>query len=137
MTRTRPRTVLSVALTGVAATSLVLASTAGAQPLPTGAVNVVSGPQGSATGYLTPQVVSTAGTVVQFVNGDTTTHDVTSRATKTVVVKKRKRQVPIFSAPITASGGMSAIPATAELKAGTYDFYCSLHPGMKGVLTVQ
>jgi plastocyanin len=133
MTPLRPRTLLLVAAAAAAAVALP----ASAQPLPDGLVNVVAGPQASATNYLTTQVVSTAGSTVSFANLDTTTHDVTSRATRTVVVKKKKKVVPLFSAPITAGGGVSAIPGTSGLKAGTYDFYCSLHPGMTGTLVVQ
>ena len=133
MTPLRPRTLLLAA----AAAATALALPASAQPLPDRVVNVVAGPQGSATNYLTTRVVSTAGTTVTFANHDTTTHDVTSRATKTIVVKKKKRVVPLFAAPITAGGGVSPIPASAGLKPGTYDFYCSLHPGMTGTLTVQ
>ena len=133
MKTSRPRTLLVAAAAGAAA----LALPASAQPLPTGLANVVAGPQGSATNYLTAQVVSTAGTTVSLANLDTTTHDVTSRATRVVVVKKKKRNVPLFHSPITPSGGVSAILGTEGLKPGTYDFFCSLHPGMTGKLTVQ
>lgn len=133
MSPLHPRTLLLVAAAGAAA----LAAPATAQPLPEGVVNVVAGPQGSATNYVTTQVVATAGTTVGFANLDTTTHDVTSRATKTVVIKKKKRVVPLFHAPITPSGGVTAIPGTEGLKPGSYDFYCTLHPGMTGTLTVQ
>lgn len=130
---TRPRLLLAVTAAAVAA----LAAPSSAQPLPEGASQVVSGPQGSATNFLTAQVLTTAGSVVSFTNLDQTTHDVTSRDTRTVVVKKRKKQVPIFASPITASGQMAAIEGTESLKPGDYDFYCSLHPGMTGTLTVQ
>jgi plastocyanin len=128
---------LRTLLLALAAGGAAVALPASAEPLPDGVVNVVAGPQASATNYITTQVLSTAGSTVSFANLDTTTHDVTSRATRTVVVKKKKRVVPLFSAPITAGGAVSAIPATAGLKPGTYDFYCSLHPGMTGTLTVQ
>jgi plastocyanin len=119
----------------VAATA-VLALPAEAQPLPDGAVEVIAGPQAPATGYLTEQVYSTVGSVVTFTNLDQTTHDVTSRATKTVVVKGKKRQRPLFSAGI-AGGGSTPILSTKDLKPGTYAFLCTLHPGMTGALTVQ
>lgn len=135
MTRrlTRPRLLLAAAAAVVGA----LAAPSSAEPLPEGATQILSGPQGSATNYLTPQVLTTAGSVVSFTNLDQTTHDVTSRQTRTVVVKKKKKKVPLFSAPITAGGQMTAIPGTEKLKPGEYDFYCSLHPGMTGTLTVQ
>lgn len=133
MSPLRLRTVLLALAVGGTA----LALPASAQPLPDGAVNVVAGPQGSATNYLTTELVATAGTAVSFANLDTTTHDVTSRATRTVIVKKKKKVVPLFATPITPSGGVKEVLGTDGLKAGTYDFYCSLHPGMTGTLTVQ
>lgn len=133
MSSHRPRLLLVASTVAVAAFALPAA----AQPLPEGASQVVSGPQGSATNYLTPQVVTTAGSVVSFTNLDQTTHDVTSRDTRVVVVRKKKKTVPLFSAPITSGGQMSEIPGTEALKAGSYDFYCSLHPGMTGTLVVQ
>jgi plastocyanin len=129
----RPRLLLVAAATAVAA----LAAPSSAAPLPEGASQVLSGPQGSATNYLTPQVLTTAGSVVSLTNLDQTTHDVTSRDTRTVVVKKKKKKVPLFSSPIVAGGQTAAIPGTEDLKPGDYDFYCSLHPGMTGTLTVQ
>jgi plastocyanin len=128
----RPRLLLVVA----AAAAAGLAAPTSAAPLPEGVSQVASGPQGSATNYLTPQVLTTAGSVVSFTNLDQTTHDVTSRDTRTVVVNKRKKQVPLFSTPITAGGQTTTIPGTESLKPGEYDFYCSLHPGMTGTLTV-
>ena len=133
MTLRRPRLLAAAALAAGAA----LAVPASAEPLPAGVVNVVAPPQGSAVGYATPSVLSTAGTSLSFLNLDTTTHDVTSRKTRTIVVKRKKRTVPLFSAPITPGGAVSVIPGTDKLPAGTYDFYCSLHPGMTGSLTVQ
>lgn len=129
----RPRLLLLAAGAGLAA----LAAPSGAAPLPDGASQVVSGPQSSATNYLTPQVATTAGSLVSFTNLDQTTHDVTSRDTRVVVVRKKKKKVPLFSAPITAGGQMTKIPGTQALKPGSYDFYCSLHPGMTGTLVVQ
>ena len=132
MTRPRPRLLLLGALTAAAA----LAVPASAQPLPDGAVQIVAGPQAPATGYATQQVYATAGSVVTFTNLDTTTHDVTSRATKTVVVKGKKRQRPLFTGGANG-GGSTALVSTKGLKPGTYAFFCSLHPGMTGTLTVQ
>ena len=130
---TRPRPLL---LVGLLAGATAMAIPAVAQPLPDGAVQVLAGPQAPATGYLTQKVFSTAGSALTFTNLDTTTHDVTSRATKTVVVKGKKRQRPLFTGGANG-GGSITIGSTKDLKPGTYDFFCSLHPGMTGVLTVQ
>lgn len=130
------RGALAVSACGALAVA-VLAVPSSAEPLPTGVVNAIVGPQGSTAGYLTRTVVSTTGSVVTFVNLDQTTHDITSRATKTVVVKKKKKQVPLFRSEIVAGGATGTIAATATLAAGSYDFFCSLHPGMTGTLMVQ
>ena len=130
---TRPRPVL---LVGLLAGAAAMAVPAVAQPLPDGAVQVVAGPQAPATGFATQKVFSTVGSALTLTNLDTTTHDVTSRATKTVIVKGKKRQRPLFSGGVNG-GGTVTIAATKSLKPGTYDFLCSLHPGMTGVLTVQ
>jgi plastocyanin len=130
---TRPRPLL---LAGLLAGAAAMAAPAVAQPLPDGAVEVLAGPQAPATGYVTQQVFSTAGSAVTFTNLDTTTHDVTSRATKTVIVKGKKRQRPLFTGGANG-GGTVTIASTKGLKPGTYAFFCSLHPGMTGTLTVQ
>jgi plastocyanin len=54
-----------------------------------------------------------------------------------MIVKKKKRMVPLFASAITPGGGTSPVVGTAALKPGSYDFFCSLHPGMTGTLTVQ
>ena len=36
----------------------------------------------------------------------------------------------------TANGGQTATYQAPPLKAGTYTFYCAIHPNMKGTLTV-
>jgi plastocyanin len=131
---TRPPARFLVA--GLAVATVALAVPAGAQPLPDGAVQVLAGPQAPATGYLTQQVLSTQGSALTFTNLDTTSHDVTSRATKTVIVKGKKRQRPLFTGGVNG-GGTTTITATKGLKPGTYAFFCSLHPGMTGTLTVQ
>jgi plastocyanin len=130
---TRPRPLL---LAGLLAGAAAMAAPAVAQPLPDGAVEVLAGPQAPATGYVTQQVFSTAGSALTLTNLDTTTHDVTSRATKTVIVKGKKRQRPLFTGGANG-GGSVTIASTKGLKPGTYAFFCSLHPGMTGTLPVQ
>ena len=131
MTRRRP-----LLLVGLLAGATATAVPAVAQPLPDGAVQVLAGPQAPATGYLTQQVLSTAGSALTFTNLDTTSHDVTSRATKTVVVKGKKRQRPLFTGGVNG-GGSITLASTKNLRPGTYAFFCSLHPGMTGNLAVQ
>lgn len=131
LARTRPLLVL--ALLGLPA----LALPSSAQPLPEGASRVVAGPQAAATSYLTTEAVTTTGSVVSFTNLDTTPHDVVSRETKIVVVKGKKKKVPVFAAKVTSLGQTAPAAGTETLKPGTYDFYCSLHGGMEGTLTVR
>jgi plastocyanin len=108
-----------------------------ADPLPTGASNVVAAPQGAVVGYATPTVVTTAGTSVMLLNADVTGHDVTSRDLKTVVIKKRKMRKPLFQSDSLAAGASGEIKGTAALPVGEYDFYCSAHAGMSGKLIVK
>jgi plastocyanin len=85
---------------------------------------VVAGP-GNATSpvYLTPFVVLQKGQQLTFVNLDIAQHDV--RSTKGL----------FYSALITI-GKKTPVIGTKTLPRGSYKFYCSLHPIMKGTLRV-
>lgn len=108
-----------------------------AEPLPSGASNVVAAPQGGVLGYAPATTVTTVGTTVSLLNADLTAHDVTSRTLKTIVVRKRKVRVPLFQSPSIGAGASGEITGSAQLPAGEYDFYCSFHPAMTGKLVVR
>ena len=85
---------------------------------------VIAGP-GNATSpvYYTPFVVLQRGQALNFVNLDIAPHDV------------RSTNGLFFSAVITI-GKKTAVNGVKNLKRGSYKFYCSLHPIMKGTLRV-
>lgn len=53
-----------------------------------------------------------------------------------VVSKKRQRGRLLFNSAAVANGD-STLMITSNLKPGTYDFFCSFHPSMTGVLAVR
>lgn len=124
----------------LAAGALLLASP-GAQAAPPVPSLAVAGPQAPIVGFATPTVLSVQGQALTFANGDTTGHDITSKATKPVKVKYGKKyytiQVPLFRSENIAAGGTGPVVGVEGLKPGTYQFFCSLHTSMTGSLMVQ
>jgi plastocyanin len=90
---------------------------------------IVAGPGATSAGYATPTLTIQKGQPLAFRNLDTQLHDVTSQ-------KTGDDGRPLFRSP-RASGGQ-AVPVLGADKApsGQYEFFCSIHPGMTGVLTV-
>jgi len=112
-------------------------------------LTVVSGPQAQSYGYLTPQLVITKGGSLQYSNIDIVRHDVvqdvnvdgkgyTGPLTKQPAWCKqfKKRHCPLFYSKLEGLGQTENVLGVEKLKPGTYSFYCTLHPGMKGKLTV-
>ena len=106
----------------------------------------VSGPQAQSYGYLTPQVVVTKGGSLQYTNFDVVRHNVVQdvaadhKALKSGTAKWcrqfRKHKCPLFWSPLAGLGQQEMVLGVPRLKSGTYSFYCTLHPGMKGKLRV-
>jgi polyvinyl alcohol dehydrogenase (cytochrome) len=106
---------------------------------------VVSGPQAQSYGYLTPLVVTTKGGTVTYTNVDLVRHDVVqdvaadhvhgSRKAKWCK-QFRKHRCPLFWTPLIGLGEKTSILGLNRTKPGTYNFYCTLHPGMKGKLVI-
>lgn len=90
---------------------------------------VVAGPQSHVVGFFTPRLAMAPSTTLSFGNGDLVGHDVTSRA-------RDAAGRPLFRSPVTTTGTISTVAGAENLAAGSYDFYCSLHPNMTGTLTV-
>ena len=90
---------------------------------------VVAGPGAVAAGYLTPRMVVPKGSKAYFVNLDVATHDVVAKAAGTYGGKK-------FRSALTPTGQKKIIQGVNLLKAGTFPFFCSLHPNMQGALIV-
>ena len=85
---------------------------------------VVAGPGNAASPvYYTPFVVLQKGQPLNFINLDIAPHDV------------RSTSGLFFSAVITI-GKKTAVNGVKKLAKGSYKFYCSLHPLMKGTLRV-
>ena len=97
--------------------------------LPSGAT-IVSGPGAASTGYATPAMVDQQGGKVTYLNLDNVQHDVNA-------VQKGKDGQPIFHSKLIGLGESAPIVGADKVPAGTYDFYCSVHPGMRGQLIVR
>jgi plastocyanin len=92
-------------------------------PAPTGTtVTIVNGASGlSATAYSPNPLNVTVGTTVTWKNNDSTTHDSTA-------VNRS------FATGSIAPGGSASVMFQS---AGTFQYFCTIHPGMVGTLTVQ
>ena len=69
-----------------------------------------------------------AGSRLTFANPDVAPHNVVSDATT--------RNGAIFRSTVATTGQVVDVKGVEKLKAGVYPFYCSLHPSMRGALTV-
>lgn len=97
---------------------------------PAGAAGVVAvPPEGTVAGFVAPAVVLPQGSTLTLVNGDTMTHDVSS-------ADRTKSGQRLFKSDFTSAGGASEVKGVEGLKPGSYGFICSLHPNMKGELTI-
>ncbi len=112
-------------------------------------MTVVSGPQAQSYGYLTPQVVISQGGSLQYSNFDVVRHDVVQdvnadgsgykgpkRKQPSWCKQFKKGHCPLFYSKLEGLTQTENVLGVQNLKAGTYSFYCTLHPGMKGKLTV-
>jgi plastocyanin len=66
---------------------------------------------------------------VTFTNVDTTTHDVTSKASG-------PDGKPLFASAKIGPGQSAPVAGTDYLTTGSYDYICSIHPFMTGTITV-
>jgi plastocyanin len=95
----------------------------GGEPAATDPV-IATGPGATYYGYLTPIVTINKGQSVSYVNVDPVRHNVSS-------VDGR------FRSELAGPGETMPVLGTELLEAGTYDFVCEPHPGMKGQLIVR
>ena len=126
--------VLAAAMTGAA-------NNAGA------AVNTIAAVPGSfQAGYVTPAAVAVKAAPVTFANGDIQPHNVVAKG-KYLSKKAASKaswckgygatKCPVFWSKTVPLGGSTPVLGIDKLKAGQYNFYCTIHPGMKGTLVVQ
>jgi plastocyanin len=80
--------------------------------------------------FLTTAVTIAQGEQVTFHNTDLATHDVTSDAAG-------PDGAPLFDSAQIGLNKTAVVEGTQYLKTGTYTFFCSIHPFMKGTLTVS
>jgi plastocyanin len=64
------------------------------------------------------------GSTVDFLNLDVPQHDV------------RSTTAGLFASELIGTGQTAPVTGVDRLGPGSYGFYCSLHPNMKGTLTV-
>lgn len=91
--------------------------------------SVISGPLGQTTGFLTTSVTLTRGSNLTFTNLDIVSHNV---ASKDLQDDGRR----LFQSPNIATG-TTTVDGAEKLKAGKYEFLCTVHPSMVGTLEVQ
>jgi len=84
---------------------------------------------GPGSRYLTTSVTMAQGERLTFANRDVASHDVTSKA-------GGPDGKPLFGTPAIGTGGTAPVEGSQYLSAGTYGFFCSIHPNMEGTLTV-
>src|SRR3954469_9666176 len=80
--------------------------------------------------FFTGAVTIDQGEKVTFTNLDAISHDVTAAS-------KDAGGKPLFGTPLQGPGGTADVAGTEYLTTGAYDFGCSIHPNMKGTLTVS
>jgi plastocyanin len=80
--------------------------------------------------FFTSAVTIDQGEKVAFTNLDAISHDVTASS-------KGADGKPVFSTPLQGPGGTADVAGTEYLTTGSYEFGCSIHPNMRGTLTVS
>jgi polyvinyl alcohol dehydrogenase (cytochrome) len=108
----------------------VLGGGGGGEPTPAGTA-IVAGPGAASTTYATPAMVTQVGGPLSFVNFDLPRHDV-------IAVEKAPDGSPLFSSQLSGTGEIAPVEGLDRVQSGrTYEFYCSIHPGMRGQLLVR
>jgi plastocyanin len=92
--------------------------------------SIVSGPGAASTGYATPVMTTQTGGPLSYVNLDNVLHDVNS-------TQKGPDGLPLFHTKLIGLGESAPVEGLDKTPAGTYEFFCSVHPGMRGQLIVR
>jgi spore coat protein A, manganese oxidase len=93
---------------------------------------IIAGPAAQTVGYATPIVYSPEGATVAFNGADPlNTHNVVSRAVDSAGEPLFQSEFDTLYLPDPVD-----VTGTESLSAGSYAFYCSLHPNMTGTLVV-
>jgi plastocyanin len=80
--------------------------------------------------FTTPAVTIDQGERLTFRNTDVAGHDVTARLSG-------PDGKPLFATPLIANGETAFVEGSQYLTTGRYEFLCSVHPSMTGVLNVS
>jgi polyvinyl alcohol dehydrogenase (cytochrome) len=92
---------------------------------------VLAVPGSTYTTYGTPAMVTSVGGPLSFANFDLPQHDVVS-------VDKAPDGRALFQSGLAGLGEVVPVDGLDRVKAGqTYEFFCSIHPGMRGSLIVR
>ena len=95
-----------------------------------GGPSILAGPGASSTGYATRLMTTRVGGPLSFVNLDIVQHDVVS--------VEQGAGGPLFRTPLIGLGETAPVEGLDKVQSGkSYEFFCSLHPGMRGTLAVQ
>jgi glucose/arabinose dehydrogenase len=78
--------------------------------------------------FVPANVTMTAGSKVTFTNADVAPHNVIADAIG--------RSGPLFASATVTAGQSAEVKGASTLTAGAYTFHCSVHPNMRGSLTV-
>jgi plastocyanin len=92
---------------------------------------IIAGPGGASTSYATPVATTSVGGAIDFVNLDVAKHDVTA-------TEKGPDGRPLFSTPLIDLGETAPVEGLDRVTSGrAYEFFCSIHPGMRGTLSIR
>ena len=100
-------------------------------------LSVPIGPAQAGTSYLTAaaltylpgEVTIAPGDSLQFFNADVAPHNVVSTALT--------GGEPLFASDTAGPLGLVAVEGVEDLGIGTYAFFCSVHPNMRGAVLVR
>jgi len=117
----------------------MLGSTAAAAGTPV----IVSGPGSYLVNYTQPVIVASVGDIVAYVNLDVQRHDVVAdgvyRPTDSAewCVLFGADECPLFWTPLIGLGQQTEVRGLEDVESGTtYDFLCTIHQNMWGLLVV-
>jgi polyvinyl alcohol dehydrogenase (cytochrome) len=93
--------------------------------------SIVSGPGAASYGYATPIATATKGGSLSYVNLDVVQHNVVAK-------DKGPDGQPVFRTKLVGFGESAPVQGLDRVQSGkTYEFFCTVHPGMRGQLVVR
>lgn len=112
---------------------------------PANAVVAAAAPGSYVAGWATPVVVAQSGGDVTVVNDDVAPHNFiasenylppkTARKTPWCSAFKKK-SCPLFWSETITIGETTTVQGLETIASGQYPFFCSIHPGMTGILAI-